>query len=186
MAVDVTKPGRSGQRDAIHVAVIWVLAGEGLYPGTRVKIQEQKEAFRNTKEWHGVVDPYLKDPVRVGDGFWLYLKPNSVTDMTHQWDHPDFPIWEENRFEGVLSFYDVAHLGDLAGKCGWTVEILLSEARKYVEQGREEQACANDENYMEIDNSDWRYFWEIFFKLYPKLKFEVDKEDPALVYRCAC
>ncbi len=68
----------TGVRDAIHVAVISVVADTYLKPG---------EHYNNV----GIVDPYLEHMVAIGERFWLFLYPNTVTTLRHQWTHPEFP-----------------------------------------------------------------------------------------------
>lgn len=79
------------QRDAIHVAVAPVVAGIRLYPGDHVRIGEDGNATNHTDRPRvGIVDPFLTQPVERGESFWLFLFPNSVTNLRHDWAHPDF------------------------------------------------------------------------------------------------
>lgn len=79
----------SDERDAIHIAIVPVIAGERLYPGEQVVIRNG-EAFRSEEKPIGVVDPFLRLPVRRGERFFLCLYPGTITGMRHHWKHPQF------------------------------------------------------------------------------------------------
>lgn len=82
-------PADGQSRDAIHVAVIPVVAGRDLWPGEHVGLTPAGEA--STKMHHiGIVDPFLRDQVEKGQRFCLLLYQNSVTGMRHHWSHPTF------------------------------------------------------------------------------------------------
>jgi hypothetical protein len=38
----------------------------------------------------GIVDPFLDQPVRPGEEFWVFVYPNTITGMRHYWQHPAF------------------------------------------------------------------------------------------------
>ena len=76
-------------RDAIHVAIAPVIAAFKLHANDDVGIDKNGEA--TTAGPHiGKVDPFLKTPVMKGEGFWLFLYPNTVTSLRHAWTHPSF------------------------------------------------------------------------------------------------
>lgn len=76
-------------RDAIHVAVAPVIAGESLSPGQHVGVQGDGTAgFKGP--WIGIVDPFLTSQVQRGEKFWLFLYPGSITSLRHDWTHPAF------------------------------------------------------------------------------------------------
>lgn len=77
------------QRDAVHIAVVPVVADSVLKPGERVAIVDGMA----TPSWDGigVVDPFLRDFVKNGERFWLFLNPGSITSLRHEWTHPAFP-----------------------------------------------------------------------------------------------
>lgn len=77
------------ERDAIHVAVIPMVAGEMLRPGDRVGVLRDGVACRS-ENVVGIVDPYLTDVVPKGATFWMCLLPGTVTGMRHHWLHPVF------------------------------------------------------------------------------------------------
>jgi hypothetical protein len=78
-------------RDAIHIAVIPVVAGAKLSPGDRVLMLEGKAIPCLRRAGVGVVDPYLNDNVLPGERFWCFLEPGSIRSLRHVWTHPAFP-----------------------------------------------------------------------------------------------
>lgn len=77
------------QRDAIHVAIAPVVAAADLLPGRHVGIDVDGKA--STAEPHlGIVDPFLGVGPKAGERFYLFLYPNTVTSLRHEWTHPAF------------------------------------------------------------------------------------------------
>lgn len=77
-------------RDAIHVAVAPVEAGEKLAPGQHVGINKDGKATLRNATSVGIVDPFLKVNVKKGDLFYLFLYPGSIVSLRHEWVHPAF------------------------------------------------------------------------------------------------
>lgn len=80
-------------RDAIHVAVAPVIAAERLVPGTHVGFVKDGDTERvgaRSKHLLGVVDPFLTGFVNIGERFWLFLYPQTITSLRHDWTHPAF------------------------------------------------------------------------------------------------
>jgi hypothetical protein len=81
-------------RDAIHVAIAPVVAGEVINPGEHVgfPVGDASAVFRESSEIEaiGVVDPYLRRAVEIGQRFFIFLYPGTVTSLRHQWTHPAF------------------------------------------------------------------------------------------------
>jgi hypothetical protein len=85
--------GERVYRDAIHVAVAPVEAGEGnLLPGMSVMLEGglAYETIPTYASCVGIVDPFLAGPVKEGERFYLFLKPGTVTSLRHVWTHPAF------------------------------------------------------------------------------------------------
>lgn len=87
----------TAQRDAIHIAVAPLVAGEDwLTAGQEVGfIHGSTEVVRKKDRIYGmdvigVVDPFLKEPARKGDRVWVFLLPNTITFLRHHWEHPAF------------------------------------------------------------------------------------------------
>jgi len=84
------------RRDAIHLAVEPVVAGEDMDPGDHVTVREGT-AWRADKprNWSnpplGIVDPFLDRGPRKGQRFWFVMYPRQVRSLRHVWAHPAFP-----------------------------------------------------------------------------------------------
>jgi len=76
-------------RDAIHIAVAPVVAGEALEPGAHVGLVDGK-AVVLLRSPIGIVDPFLKAAVKPGETFWLFLYPGTIKGLRHEWTHPAF------------------------------------------------------------------------------------------------
>lgn len=94
---DTPYPGRliedhEVQRDAIHVALAPATASVRLSPGQHVGLVRDDDVHLAgpVDSNIGIVDPFLTEHVEVGQRFWLFLYPNTVTGLRHIWTHPAF------------------------------------------------------------------------------------------------
>ena len=78
-------------RDAIHLGVEPVVAGERLKPGQHVGFLKHGTVGRNAPTKVGIVDPFIDGPIPRGARFWLVVYPRQITSLRHVWTHPDFP-----------------------------------------------------------------------------------------------
>lgn len=88
-------------RDAIHLAVEPVVAGEELCAGDPVVLRDGLAWRSGGQRPVGIVDPFLPrtiysqmEPprsVRAGERFWLVVLPRTITSLRHVWSHPAFP-----------------------------------------------------------------------------------------------
>lgn len=74
----------SAERDAIHVAIAPVVAGESLNPGQSICLQDDGfghqvavSANYHNLERIGVVDPFLEKTLKAGDKFYMFLPTQS-------------------------------------------------------------------------------------------------------------
>ena len=95
------------QRDAIHIAILPVIVDDHLSAGDTVKFvygSTDKVRYAPEENSIGVIDPFLEDYIPIGSRVWLFLKPNSITGIRHEWTHPavDNPIICDNVSERWL------------------------------------------------------------------------------------
>ena len=94
-------------RDAIHLGVEPVEAGEFLAPGDKIGIIDGIAFVAFTKRkgkkvtYMGIVDPFLEVDLKKGDRFWLVIPPRKITSLRHVWEHPDFPNSTEKEIKPV-------------------------------------------------------------------------------------
>jgi hypothetical protein len=119
------------QRDAIHVATAPVVAAEQLSPGDHVGFVKPGDTslVGASAEAIGIVDPFLRRSVRAGQRFWLFLYPNTVTSLQHQWTHPAFPT--ETRSASEQWLRDFAESPDI----DLTYHALMAGAADFLEYG---------------------------------------------------
>jgi len=77
-------------RDAVHIAVAPVTAGENLAPGTRIGFTGNAFTVGADADIIGIVDPFLRQDVMEGEMFYMFLLPNTITSLRHEWTHPEF------------------------------------------------------------------------------------------------
>jgi len=82
------------KRDAIHLAVIPAkCASEVLRPGQHVRYVDGDAIglYPGEDDGIGIVDPFLRGPVKFGERFWLVIYPRVITSLRHVWQHPGIP-----------------------------------------------------------------------------------------------
>lgn len=84
--------GHIGVRDAIHVPIISAVAKTDLAAGCPVRLLDTGEV-EHVEMWQcvGVVDPFLGGHVQSGQQCWVFIKPGSISSLTHKWTHKGIP-----------------------------------------------------------------------------------------------
>ena len=83
--------GPDEKRDAIHLGVEPVTAGEYLRAGDHVGLKDGFAVKAARDYGLGIVDPFLSVDVKPGERFWLVVYPRQITSLRHVWEHPSFP-----------------------------------------------------------------------------------------------
>lgn len=166
----------SGDRDAIHIAIVPVVATEVLFPGQHVGFAREGDTTNVSKTGKviGVVDPFLKREVREGQRFYMMLLPNTITSLRHEWTHP--------AFESTGSPIETSRkwIEDFAATIDQTYTRLMDAATKYVMY--EECTYDNEEKYKIIDWDQWPEFWK-HYEIVTGTKI-ADKESHP--FTCSC
>jgi hypothetical protein len=126
------------QRDAIHVAIVPVTAGEPVKPGQHVGlIKSDGKTIGRADDPIGIVDPFLRSTVQEGQSCYLCLYQNTVTGMRHVWEHPSFkdeaPLVVETTSEELSIARD--YVCELAEEVGSNYQELMDGAAKYLNCG---------------------------------------------------
>lgn len=79
------------KRDAIHLAVEPVIAGEDLNPGEHITVTDGIATSAPKNSGLGIVDPFIARMVMKGERFWFVMYPRMVHSLRHVWTHPAFP-----------------------------------------------------------------------------------------------
>ena len=80
-------------RDAIHIAVMPVEAGEDLKPGQKLRLRYGTNSVvlsgSYNDDYIGRADPFIDDwRIKKGQKFWMWLRPGTITGLRHEWVHP--------------------------------------------------------------------------------------------------
>jgi hypothetical protein len=119
---------KGSQRDAIHVAIVPVVAAMSLSSGEHIGLDSERKASIHAKKI-GIVDPFLAKGVEAGELFYLVLYPNTVTGMRHHWFHSDFTDATDAPSGKEAS---IAWLKDAAKQLGVSYETLVSDYSELV------------------------------------------------------
>lgn len=153
-------------KDAIHIAVAPVTASETLYPGQQVGFLHGIEsdlvcATSPATPALGIVDPFLTEAVAEGEKFFMFLLPNTVTGMRHEWQHPAFVATGASVPDPVNSLDDarlqiaIGNLTRIATTLDLSFDELIEVARSYLQEDEMWYGDTSD-----VYDIDYRSFWE--------------------------
>lgn len=172
------------KRDAIHLAVLPVVAGARLKPGQSINTCDGRATAATIGDGLGIVDPFLSKPVMPGQFFWMVIKPRLITSLRHVWTHPtlpDEPVAGTNSSTGpVISEKDIAfaEIQNIAEQVDCDVYQLIEGAASYLEYG--DYLCEGG-RWEGISLPD--SFWPAYEK-YTGTKVDEDKQYS--FFSCSC
>ena len=174
------------ERDAVHIAVAPVIAGMEMYPGEHIGFASEGDAFTvvtNARKHIGIVDPFLKEKcVYPGEEFYMFLYPNTITSLRHDWIHPDFQKEDElatyqptfNKLKGSPA--EEKWVTELAERIGCTYTELMEAADNYQATG---------EYFCRGGDFEGQYIPDEFWEKYEIIKRET-VSDRSSFLTCSC
>lgn len=163
-------------RDAIHLAVAPLVAGQKLDPGDYIGLGSNGEAFlrdRDTDSFGasiGIVDPFLRRSVNKGERFYGVLLPNTITGMHHEWRHPAFdalPTREQ---------VDVSHATTVLNKYAREQGVSYGRLMDIIDSG----SRGKDEH---MDSQVPDYIWDAWESVTGE---KADSDRREQYFSCAC
>lgn len=130
------------QRDAIHIAIAPVIAASTLYPGASIGfVAGSTDTVMMVPEGPtalGIVDPFLKTRVMEGERCWMFLYPQTITSLRHDWTHPAFvesvdPLKPSGANLRIASIH---WLEDFAKEVGVSYSELMAAAQDWLQRGK--------------------------------------------------
>jgi len=177
-----------GGRDAIHLAVERVTAGQMLRPGDHIGFVDGK-ASASAEKYLGIVDPFLLGLVQPGEQFWMVVYPRQITSLRHVWSHPDFPE-ESVRHEvnvkidttEALKQLSKEYLEGFAGSSGMSYDELIVSMKHYLgrhSDGNSSLTLAGLSSGTYVDDEFWEHYGRVTGQ-------EVPQAVRTDYFSCAC
>lgn len=200
MIIDETQ-----KRDAIHLAVIPMVAQQFLLAGDHV----DSEGNRSTPTISplrdppvGIVDPFLEkkqqgiDPtfwysVKPGEWFWLVIYPRQIDSLRHVWTHPDFPDYDGGK---KIDKFDNTYFLNIDKSRKWlqdyvdeinewdscpikiTYYELLQSAKEWIDSGKFFDFGLNNED---LNKDFWNHYEVVTGK-------KIDESKKENFFGCCC
>ncbi len=179
-------PEENDKRDAVHVAIAPVIAGEILYPGQKVYFSESGIVMGSRDHVPvGVVDTFRITKILKGERLWLMLFPETITSLRHDWTHPAFKEetelkirpsgyaesmeWMENFAAGHRSGYEETN--------SYSAETLIQAGKDFIHHG---QYHVQD-GYTSLQSEEPTEFWNHFSVI-----TGIDSSRQGTPFSCAC
>lgn len=177
----------SQHRDAIHIAVAPVTAGTEMYPGDHIGFTDNGDAYTvvpNAKKLIGIVDPFLREKVYPGEQFYMFLYPNTITSLRHDWTHPAFETEDElaalepmlHKLQGAVE--EEKWITDFAEGMGSTFQEIMQGADDYLASGDYLVRGGTFEGYHIPDE-----FWDKYEAIRRK---KIKEDDRGSFLSCSC
>jgi hypothetical protein len=189
-------PG-DGYRDAVHVAVTPCVAGRTMSPGEWVMLKQNNVLIgfpsKVRGRGQGIVDPYLTEPVKEGERFWLCLIPGSVTSLRHQWTHPMFAPEGDSAPKAEVSLKESAEkfLREFAEEVGVSYGVLMESAENWLDgENRKNNGKSRwNDSYHTLNYDTPDVVWEKrkeFWEAYEIVTEKKVADHEATFFSCAC
>jgi hypothetical protein len=172
-----------GGRDAIHLAVEPVIAGEELLPGAHIGLRDGV-AYTGQIEHLGIVDPFLTKNIQEGEKFWLIVYPRQITSLRHVWSHPKFPEKDETKTLTDPIEISKKWIADFADRIRQHPESLMDAAEQWIDT--DDGKYGGEHTY---DNSEsYKDHWHEFPEFWKHYEVVTGKKPnaPEVFFTCSC
>lgn len=177
-------------RDAIHIAIAPVIAGESLKPGDDIGFSAggaDGEVWSDVEKCIGIVDPFIKTKIRKGQRFFMFLYPQTVTGMRHEWQHPAFGS-EQVKIAAPVVVDEKAEsekwMREFANRAGLSYGVVIDAAKDNLQSGdyfvQHDTEAARDAIY----DCGIPTFWK-HFEIITGIKSPPEGEQDS-VFSCSC
>src|SRR6185369_16359640 len=159
-----------------------VTAGERLAPGQHIGFTGAGVAgvVSGADKLLGIVDPFLLAPVFKGDRFFMFLYPNTITSLAHQWTHPAFdgqPMPPDPKEESARWLRDYAEI------FGVSYGRLMEGAKEWLDAGEDgEWITLNFDTPNEAYTDGAREFW----RHYEVMTGKTAEDTERTFFTCSC
>jgi hypothetical protein len=171
-------------RDAIHIAVAPVTAAEKLQPGERIGfVDGSMESVRGAppESAMGIVDPFLSEPVKKGQRFWVYLNPGSIRSLRHEWTHPAFeaetPKLNTSASESWMRKWAKEHISHYYGDDDDDEQMSEEAAYELAIEAGHQKHIGRFEDARDYIDDEWWSHWELITG---------NKGDRGSYFSCSC
>jgi len=165
------------KRDAIHIAVAPVVCVDSnLIPGAHVGFvkgetpSNDEAVSAHAEKKLGIVDPFLRESVKRGERFWMFLYPNTITSLRHDWSHPAFECDVQHSREEIDKMSRIV---------GIRYERMMAAAAEYLEN---DEYCHMGDNE-DYNGVDFEQFWKHYEIVTGK---KVNQDKKYCFFSCAC
>ena len=162
-------------RDAIHIAVAPVIANVRLTPGQHIGFvtSDTETVGGHASKPIGIVDPFLKMAVQPGERFWMFLYPNTITSLRHQWTHPVFGSEAFRAYPASEQW-----IREWAERYGVTYSDMIEAAKDYIKTGEYFSRGGTFEGER-VPEEFWTHFERVTGQVVPD-------DDRRSFFSCSC
>lgn len=177
-------------RDAIHIAVYQIVACEPLQPGQHIGLDDRgcARVGRSATGPVGIVDPFLTEPVQVGQKVWLFLYPNTITELRHEWVHPQIANASPGRASDALGSRSQA-IQAIADAVGLSYSRTIAAMSNWAEY-QETEGLGYDIDYPDsaVVAQAWRDWERLMGQTLPEEAKERygNRTDAPFPFSCSC
>ena len=166
------------------MAIFPAIAGHTMRPGESVDIVEGEAHTLPLGKGCGIVDPFLdRDAVHKGDRVYICLYPNTITNMIHHWQHPDFddetPVRE---IDSAAVQRSKTSLAAMADHIDLSYDDLMDRAARCAEDDGG-YISAGDDSASEYMNGNKHEFWRHYEIVTGSLVSDAVRDT---YFSCAC